>query len=571
MLLSRLTTTLAFATLSTGARPAVRRLRAGRAGAHMQVGSAFPSADRWEQHLLSTPPSADKPPVPVLVLQKDEYDEWLAAQSEDQQAFLAAAGLSKFKDEGLVLLPERRWAFLTKNASSLFAFSSLPSRLPTDVTYKLESSLPLPPTAALSWGLGCYSFDACTAAGSTVRPGLRSSASGRSTAEEPPHFEPPGKGALTQKKQQDQPPRFARLLMPEACDAADTAAALSGTYLCRDLINTPAADLGPAELEAVMRDLAAGKGASVATVDGEPLRAGYPQIHAVGRAAGEARQPRLIDLTWGPADAPKVTLVGKGVCFDSGGLDIKPAAAMLTMKKDMGGAAHVLGLASMVMEAGLPVRLRVLVAAVENAISGDAFRPGDVLVARNGKTTEIGNTDAEGRLVLADALVEACSEQPELVVDCATLTGAGRVALGTDVPALFCNAPGVEIAEQLVAASATEQDQVWRLPLWPGYRAEIDSKVADLKNIGNGPYGGAITAALYLNEFVEPAPAVEGAAGGADGSAAVAPPWLHLDMMAYNTGSKPGRPEGGEAMGMRALYRLLAARYGPSAPPGAPA
>ena len=301
----------------------------------------------------------------------------------------------------------------------------------------------------------------------------------------------------------------------------------------------------------VARDLAEAAGASIRTVEGDALLEGYPQIHAVGRAAGPKQQPRLIDLTWGSEDAPKVTLVGKGVCFDTGGLDIKPAAAMLTMKKDMGGAAHVLGLAAMVMDAQLPVRLRVLVPAVENAISGDAFRPGDVLVARNGKTTEIGNTDAEGRLVLADALVEACSEAPDLLVDCATLTGAGRVALGTDVPCLFANDEGVAVADVLVAESAKEQDQVWRLPLWQGYREEINGKIADLKNIGNGPYGGAITAALYLAEFVEPA-----AEGGA------APPWLHLDMMAFNTGSKPGRPEGGEAMGMRALFRLLEARFG---------
>ena len=301
----------------------------------------------------------------------------------------------------------------------------------------------------------------------------------------------------------------------------------------------------------VARDLAEAAGASVRTVEGDALLEGYPQIHAVGRAAGPKQQPRLIDMTWGSEDAPKVTLVGKGVCFDTGGLDIKPAAAMLTMKKDMGGAAHVLGLAAMVMDAQLPVRLRVLVPAVENAISGDAFRPGDVLVARNGKTTEIGNTDAEGRLVLADALVEACREAPDLLVDCATLTGAGRVALGTDVPCLFANDEGVAVADVLVSESAKEQDQVWRLPLWQGYREEINGKVADLKNIGNGPYGGAITAALYLAEFVEPA-----AEGGA------APPWLHLDMMAFNTGSKPGRPEGGEAMGMRALFRLLEARFG---------
>ena len=506
-----------------GARFASRAAAQRTRNANMQVGNfVFPSSSRFDDYLV---PSADKPVVPVLVLQKSEYEGWLESQSEDQREFLAAAGVSKFKDNSLVLLPGKTWAFLTKNASSLFAFSSLPSRLPTDATYALESSEPLPATAALSWGLGCYSFEAC-------------------------------KGTLGTPKEDD-PPKFASLVVPDACDAADTATALRGTYLVRDLINTPAADMGPAELEAVTRSLAEEKGASVSIVDGAELLDGYPQIHAVGRAAGDKRQPRLIDLTWGDADAPKVTLVGKGVCFDTGGLDIKPASAMLTMKKDMGGAAHVLGLASMVMDAKLPVRLRVLVAAVENSISGDAFRPGDVLVARNGKTTEIGNTDAEGRLVLADALVEACQESPEILIDFATLTGAGRVALGTDVPALFCNPEGVAAAEELVSVSATEQDQVWRLPLWEGYRKEIDSKVADLKNIGNGPYGGAITAALYLNEFVEkPSWSVS------EEDDVKPPPWLHLDLMAYNTGSEPGRPTGGEAMGLRAAFRMIEARYG---------
>eukprot|EP00629_Pelagomonadales_sp_RCC1024_P003092 CAMPEP_0119266060 /NCGR_PEP_ID=MMETSP1329-20130426/4677_1 /TAXON_ID=114041 /ORGANISM="Genus nov. species nov., Strain RCC1024" /LENGTH=481 /DNA_ID=CAMNT_0007265923 /DNA_START=144 /DNA_END=1586 /DNA_ORIENTATION=+ len=479
--------------LRSGVRAFARGARLRRHASALRAG-AFPSSDRWAPNLVSD--GAAETTTPVRVVSEDEFESWLAAQTPDTRAYLDAAGLAKFKDDSLVLLPERKWAFLTKNASKLFAFSSLPARLPSEGIYALESAEPLPATAALSWGLGCYSFDAC-------------------------------KGTGTKPKEGD-PPKFASLAVP---DMGDAAVALRGTYLCRDLINTPAGDMGPAELERVARDLASGAGAVLEVVAGDALREGYPQIHAVGRAAGEAQQPRLLDMTWGPADAPKVTLVGKGVCFDTGGLDIKPAAAMLTMKKDMGGAAHVLGLAAMVMDAKLPVRLRVLVPAVENAISGDAFRPGDVLVARNGKTTEIGNTDAEGRLVLADALVEACREAPELLIDCATLTGAGRVALGTDVPALFANGPGETVADELVAESAQEQDQVWRLPLWPGYREQIDSKIADLKNIGAGPYGGAITAALYLAEFVE--------AAEEDGEA---PPWLHLDMMAYNTGSKPGRP-----------------------------
>ena len=533
---ARMTLSLALPLYTSAFALAARASRRTRL-LHMQAGQPFPSSNRWDQYIVST--TSERPKMPVLVLEKDEYDGWMESQSEEQRAFLAMAGLSEFKDDGLILLPERRWAFLTKNASSLFAFSSLPSRLPKDAVYELQSSSPLPATAALSWGLGCYSFDAC-------------------------------KGATTRRKA-DGKPKFASLVLPQACDGDATAAALRGTYLCRDLINTPAADMGPAQMEAVTRELASKfASARVSTVEGPALLEGYPQVHAVGRAAGELRQPRLIDLVWGDEDAPRVTLVGKGVCFDTGGLDIKPPAAMLTMKKDMGGAAHVLGLASMIMDTGLPIRLRVLIPAVENSISGDAFRPGDVLVARNGKTTEIGNTDAEGRLVLADALVEACADSPQLLVDCATLTGASRVALGTDVPSVFCNDQGVEYAEQLVSLSATEQDQVWRLPLWQGYREQIDSKVADLKNIGAGPYGGAITAALYLAEFVEPPSRNKQEDGDAeqqeesvvDGGEAEAPPWLHLDIMAYNTGSKPGRPEGGEAMGMRALFKLIEARYG---------
>jgi len=492
----------------------------------------FPCSDRWSPHLVGV----DGEAVQVLVLRKNCYSDWLAAQSEELQSWMSMSGFSKFSDGGLVLMPssqQPRWVFLTKDPENLYAFSSLPSKLPPDRVYRLEMDGTVPQTAALSWGLGCYSFTACKGTGTSSKKG--------GTAE------------------------FANLSIPAECDAAATGIALRAIFLCRDLINMPAADMGPAELEACARRLAASMSASIDTVQDAALLEGYPQIHAVGRAAGNARQPRLLDLRWGAEDAPLVTLVGKGVCFDTGGLDIKPAAAMLTMKKDMGGAAHVLALASMVMDAKLPVRLRVLIAAVENSISGDAFRPGDVLVARNGKTTEIGNTDAEGRLVLADALVEASSQQPDLIIDCATLTGAGRVALGTDVPALFCNDAGAAVADELVALSAAEQDQVWRLPLWKGYREQLDSKVADLKNIGAGPYGGAITAALYLNEFVEATSAEAGLksndAFDGEGSKAQPPAWLHLDLMAYNTASKPGRPEGGEAMGLRALFRLLASRY----------
>jgi leucyl aminopeptidase len=274
------------------------------------------------------------------------------------------------------------------------------------------------------------------------------------------------------------------------------------------------------------------------------LDAGYPAIHTVGRAS--ARAPRLIDIVWGNADAPKVTLIGKGVCFDSGGLDLKPSSGMKLMKKDMGGAAHVLGLASMVMDAKLPVRLRVLIPAVENSVDGSAMRPLDVVPTRKGLTIEIGNTDAEGRVVLADALAEAVRDAPDLIIDCATLTGAARVALGTEIPALFCNDD--EMAAGILANSALVGDPVWRMPLWQDYNTHVDGKVADVTNAPESGFGGAITAALFLERFVQP-------------DSGDAPAWAHLDMMAWNLSSRPGRPEGGEAMGLRALFAYLKERF----------
>ena len=276
------------------------------------------------------------------------------------------------------------------------------------------------------------------------------------------------------------------------------------------------------------------------TVGDDLLAANYPAVHAVGRAA--TRAPRLIDLTWGAADAPKLTLVGKGVCFDSGGLDLKPASGMKLMKKDMGGAALVLGLAGAVMGVGLDVRLRVLVPAVENAVAGNALRPLDVIATRKGITVEVGNTDAEGRLILCDALAEADSEAPDLIVDCATLTGAARVALGPDVPALYT--PDDALAADLLRHAAAERDPLWRMPLWRPYREMLDSKVADINNIADGPYAGSITAALFLEEFVSETRA-----------------WAHLDMMAWNLKARPGRPVGGEAMGLRALYAMIVERF----------
>ena len=331
------------------------------------------------------------------------------------------------------------------------------------------------------------------------------------------------------------------LAPPEGTDTAYVQAVSEAIYLVRDLVNTPANDMGPAELEAAARDLANTYDAALDVTTGEALLTqNYPMIHAVGRAS--TRPPRLIDLRWGDPSAPKVTLVGKGVCFDSGGLDLKSAKGMKLMKKDMGGAAQTLGLAKLIMAMNLPVRLRLLVGAVENSVSGNATRPMDILPSRKGITVEIGNTDAEGRLVLADALWEAASEMPELLVDCATLTGAARVAVGTEVPAFFCNDEA--IAQAFTTAGHQTDDPVWQLPLYEPYRGMLDSSLADINNISNAPYGGAITAALFLQTFIRPGI-----------------PWIHLDFMAYNLRSLPGRPEGGEAMGLRALFDLIRTKF----------
>jgi len=331
------------------------------------------------------------------------------------------------------------------------------------------------------------------------------------------------------------------LLWPMGADRAQVQRIVAAVTLVRDLVNTPAEDMGPAELAAAAAAVAARYRAKVKVTTGPTLAQSFPTIHAVGRAA--ARGPRLIDLRWGPARAPKVTLVGKGVCFDSGGLDLKPASGMRWMKKDMGGAATVLGLAQMIMDAKLKLRLRVLIPAVENAVAGNAFRPGDIIRTRKGLTVEIGNTDAEGRLILCDALALGDEEAPELMIDCATLTGAARVALGPDLPVLFTD--DEMLARDLEAHGRAAEDPLWRLPLYAPYRRMIDSPFSDINNAGEGGHAGAITAALFLKEFVAQAKA-----------------WAHIDLYAWNDSDRPGRPRGGEAMAMRALFVLLAARYG---------
>ncbi|WP_397591140.1 leucyl aminopeptidase family protein [Sphingorhabdus sp.] len=331
------------------------------------------------------------------------------------------------------------------------------------------------------------------------------------------------------------------LLVKEPARIAMAALQATATALVRDLVNRPAGDLGPNALEAEAKRIAKAHTAEVTVTAGEPLETGYPLIHAVGKAAMREHAPRLIELEWGDPRHPRIAIVGKGITFDTGGLDIKPSTGMRLMKKDMGGAAHALALAELIMAAHLPVRLHILVAAAENSISGNAMRPGDIIKSRKGITVEIDNTDAEGRLVLADALTKAMEDKAELIIDFATLTGAARVALGPDLPAMFSNDDSVSIG--LLAASKAATDPLWHMPLWAPYMEMLDSDIADMSNSGGG-FAGAVTAALFLQKFVP------------DNV-----PWVHLDTFAWRPSSKPGRPKGGEALGLRAVFRYLAETY----------
>lgn len=389
----------------------------------------------------------------------------------------------------------------TEKSADPFAAGALSGLLPPGL-WRLEGDAGDTRLATLAFALGCYRF---TRYGKSAAPAVR-------------------------------------LVVPQGVDGADISRQAEAVFLTRDLVNTPANDMGPAELEAAARTLALRHGADVRVITGDALLAeNFPLIHAVGRAA--TRAPRLIDITAGPADAPKLTLVGKGVCFDTGGLDLKPSAAMLLMKKDMGGAANALGLAHLLLARGARLRLRVLIPAVENSVAGDAFRPGDILQSRKGISVEIGNTDAEGRLVLADALALADEDKPDLLIDFATLTGAARVALGPQLPAAFTD--DEELAAGLARHAQAEDDPLWRLPLWARYAGMLDSKVAQTNNVSSGGFAGAITAALFLQKFVENAAS-----------------WLHLDLFAWNPSSRPGRPEGGEAQTIRALDALIRERLG---------
>ena len=334
-------------------------------------------------------------------------------------------------------------------------------------------------------------------------------------------------------------PRVLLVREPARIPAAEMQAA--ATALVRDLVNRPASDLGPNALETEAKRIAKAHKAEVTVTTGEALETGYPLIHAVGKAAARAHAPRLIEMEWGDPRHPRIAIVGKGITFDSGGLDIKPASGMRLMKKDMGGAAHALALAELIMAAHLPVRLHLLVAAAENSIAGDAMRPGDIIKSRKGLTVEIDNTDAEGRLVLADALTKAIQDKAELIIDFATLTGAARVALGPDLPAMFSN--DEQIANAMLAASKAASDPLWRMPLWAPYMEMLDSDIADISNSG-GAFAGAVTAALFLQKFVPDDV-----------------PWVHLDTFAWRPTGKPGRPKGGEALGLRAVFRYLTETY----------
>jgi leucyl aminopeptidase len=441
----------------------------------------------------------------IAVIAKDGFDDWFKALPERARA-VALAAQFKGKAGEFALIPGEGaddWsvAIGAADTAGVWDLAGAVARLP-EGTYRLSEGAP--GQAALGWLLAHYRFDRYLPSAEPM----------------PQHV----------------------LLTTEPASIAETVRLAEATALVRDLVNTPAADMGPADLQKAAEEVAKVYDAKLTITKGHDLQSGYPMIHAVGRAADKHHAPRLIEIEWGKPAHPRIAIIGKGVTFDSGGLNIKPGGSMRLMKKDMGGAAHALALASLVMAARLPVRLHMLIAAAENAISGDAFRPGDILMSRSGLTVEIDNTDAEGRLVLADAMTRAGEDTPELMIDYATLTGAARVALGPDLPAMFCNDHG--LARALSEASVNHHDPVWRLPLWSGYDDMLKSDVADIANSSESGMAGAITAALFLSKFV--AEGIE---------------WAHFDTFAWRSAAKPGRPKGGEALGLRAAYEMLKTRY----------
>mgnify|MGYP001828625568 FL=1 len=444
--------------------------------------------------------------IPLYPVSSSNFEQWLTNLPGLQQKWLKAAGFNAKAGE-LCSLPDANgelhgYAFGMADEGWLYQLAPLPAKLPTG-RYRLVSDWGRGQRlqAGLGWGLACYQFD------------------------------------LYRDPQREMPE-----LALEDDIAVDAGRLLAAQSLVRDLVNTPTEDMGPEQLAAAMRSEADEFDASMTVVQGvELLNSNFPAIHVVGRASD--REPRLLKMEWGDDEHPLLALCGKGVCFDTGGLNLKPGSGMALMKKDMGGSAHVLALARLIMQAGLPVRLLVLIPAVENSVSGNAYRPGDVIPTRKGLSVEIGNTDAEGRVVLADALAYACESEPDLVIDFATLTGAARVALGTDIPPVFSN--NIDIAKQMMAAGEEEEDPLWVMPLYQPYKELLKSPIADLNNMASTPFGGCITAALFMEHFVTEAT-----------------DWVHIDTWAWNQGNRPGRPAGGEAEGLRAVFRYLKDRYG---------
>ena len=440
-----------------------------------------------------------QPAHTIHLVRPDGYDGWLGAQPQRVRAALAAQRFAGASGNHAVYADDAVQAVVVAPAAGPWTLARLVEALPAG-TYRVDGDIG---PAALGWLLGQYRFE-------------------------------------RYRKAEDAAARI--LLTPDVAGIEETLRIAAATSLVRDLVNTGAGDLGPAELEAAAERLGRQHDATLTVTRGDALATGYPMIHAVGQAAVKERAPRLIELVWGDPAHPRIAIVGKGVVFDTGGLDIKPSAGMRLMKKDMGGAAHALALADLVMAARLPVRLHLLIPAVENAIAGNAFRPGDVLRTRLGPTVENTNTDAEGRLILGDALARASEETPELILDFATLTGAARVALGPDLPPLFTDDEA--LAADLLAAGVAQDDPLWRLPLWDGYDEMLKSDIADMVNAPDGGFAGAITAALFLRRFVP-----KGVA------------WAHMDVFAWRPSARPGRPKGGDAYAVRACYAVLKQRY----------
>ena len=444
----------------------------------------------------------------VHLVDKTTFADWVKTRPAEDRALLEANRFDAKTGYAAVILPRGKEfevvaAVADVKALSPWCLAKLPDLLP-EGSYRLAEGAP--GKAALGWVLAQHRFDTFRSKKNEAEPGPRVLVTG-----DPAQVEP-------------------------------TIRLADATALVRDLVNIPAIELGPAQLEQAVRDRLASVGAEVRVTGGDDLERGYPLIAAVGGAATPDRAPRLIEAEWGNPDHPRIAIVGKGVCFDSGGLDIKPASGMRIMKKDMGGAAHALALAWLVATARLPVRLHLLIPAVENAVSGNAIRPGDIVKSRNGLNVEIDNTDAEGRLILADALTRAGEAEPELIVDFATLTGAARVALGPDLPALFVTHDS--LASDMEDSAKSIEDPVWRMPLWDPYDDMLKSDIADFANASGSPMAGAVVAAMFMKRFV---PAET--------------PWAHLDTWAWRDSAKPGRPKGGEALGLRSVFETLRRRY----------